>query len=356
MQRCDFIDWMKAIGMFLIVFGHFFGDPYNQFTQPIYPKQIGVALFVFIMGWGLGKESKPRWQVAYNRVFPMYFWGTVIALFISAVSFIVINEWSVSNYAPLLLGVNVGLNNFPSNPTTWFIGTYIHIVLLWALVLYRVKVSPIMLITSLIFEILVRATLIEYDRLFTAYMVLPNWLTIFLLGMYMCNKKDSTDKTNLLYLVTGWGLFLGLWALVGNYLEVNNRFPLTRGLHYNNTIPSSVFISILVSALYIGHSLFFVSVFSKIKASRLVRFFSRNTIIVFIAHMPFYAVAAPIASLIIPNGWGKRLLIVLLMYVGLSLLSELLSKIIRINLLRDRLWPIVNRAAKRFSMQVQRVN
>jgi peptidoglycan/LPS O-acetylase OafA/YrhL len=51
-NRVDYIDWLKAVGIFLIVFGHYFGEPYNQFTQPIYPKQLGVDFFVFMMGWG----------------------------------------------------------------------------------------------------------------------------------------------------------------------------------------------------------------------------------------------------------------------------------------------------------------
>ena len=92
MKRCDFVDWMKAVGMFLIVFGHFFGDPFDQFTQPVYPKQLGVAMFVFIMGWGLGKVTGPRYQVSYNRLFPMFFWGIVIALFISVISYFVITH------------------------------------------------------------------------------------------------------------------------------------------------------------------------------------------------------------------------------------------------------------------------
>ncbi|MFT5002274.1 MAG: fucose 4-O-acetylase-like acetyltransferase [Polaribacter sp.] len=80
-NRVDFIDWLKAVGMYLIVFGHYFGEPYNQFTQPIYPKELGVAFFVFVMGWVLARESRPHWQVVYNRLFPMYFWGLALRSF-----------------------------------------------------------------------------------------------------------------------------------------------------------------------------------------------------------------------------------------------------------------------------------
>ena len=46
--RQHFIDWLKAVGMFIIVFGHVVGEPFNQFTVPVYPKQLGVTLFIFV--------------------------------------------------------------------------------------------------------------------------------------------------------------------------------------------------------------------------------------------------------------------------------------------------------------------
>ncbi|WP_343074996.1 acyltransferase family protein [sulfur-oxidizing endosymbiont of Gigantopelta aegis] len=61
-----FVDWMKALGMFLIVYGHVVGNPLNIFnliSQPVYTKQIGVAFFVFITGWSLANESKKGLRV-----------------------------------------------------------------------------------------------------------------------------------------------------------------------------------------------------------------------------------------------------------------------------------------------------
>jgi fucose 4-O-acetylase-like acetyltransferase len=122
-NRVDFIDWLKAIGMSLIVFGHYFGEPFDQFTQPVYPKQLGVAFFVFLMGWGLASETRPKWQVVYNRLFPMYFWGVAIALFISIIFMLTKGHSAITNYLPFFAGINVFSNFFPSNPTTWYIGT-----------------------------------------------------------------------------------------------------------------------------------------------------------------------------------------------------------------------------------------
>lgn len=340
MKRCDFVDWMKAIGMFLIVFGHFFGEPYNQLTQPVYPKQLGVAIFVFIMGWGLGKEIRPKIQVAFNRIFPMFFWGIVIALFISLVNLILNDNVMFSNYAPFVFGVNVLIDGFPANPTTWFIGTYLHIILLWALILYRLKVTPLVLLASLLFEVMIRATLISNDTIYIAYMSVPNWLTVFLLGIYMRDKQDSVNSKGLITILFAWVAFTTLWVVILNALEVTGRFPF-RDLQLTTGFSNSVFTSAAISAVYLTHTAFFVAVFSKIRAGKLVRFFSRNTIIVFIGHMPLYFVLEPMVRLVFPSGWPKRLCIVIIMFVGLSLLSELLRKVINTDELKNRLWKLL---------------
>lgn len=335
--RVDFVDWMKALAMLLIVFGHFFGDPYNQLTQPVYPKQLGVVAFVFIMGWGLGKANHARWHVAFKRIFPMFFWGGVVAIIISVVSLIAVNDLRLSNYMPFVFGLNVGFNFFPNNPTSWFIGTYLHLVLLWAAVFYRIKITFSILCASLLFEIGLRALLIHVNQVFVAYMLFPNWLTIFLLGIYFKDIKDSPRDSSVFPYVIGWITFTGLWALLLNSIEVGRRFPFQH-INIASDLISTCIESIFVSILYMAHCYFFVTVFSRIKANNIVRFFSRNTIIVFIGHMPFYAVAAPIASIFVASGWGKRLIIVLLMYGVLSLISEWLTKVVDIGKLQNRLW------------------
>lgn len=340
--RSDFVDWMKAVGMFLIVFGHFFGDPFNQFTQPVYPKQLGVAMFVFIMGWGLGKVNSTHYQVGYNRIFPMFFWGGIIALFISMISFFAIQDLAESNYAPLFLGINVIFNFFPANPTTWFIGTYLHIILLWVIVFRHIKITPIVLFLSLIFEIVFRSYFISDNSIFIAYMSLPNWLTLFLLGMYMCQQKDHSSSSGLMVRVIGWAGFLIIWAITLNNFDVSNRFPF-KSIEISSQFINALTTSSIVSVVYLANTLFSIAVFSRIKAGRIVRFFSRNTIIVFIGHMPLYFVLEPIVRVVFPSGWPKRLCIVLIMYIGLSLLSELLHKWIKVDSIKKWGWEKITR-------------
>ncbi|MEI8649793.1 acyltransferase family protein [Paraglaciecola sp. Hal342] len=328
---------MKAVGMFLIVFGHFFGDPFNQFTQPVYPKQLGVAMFVFIMGWGLGKINTSRFQVGYNRIFPMFFWGVAIALFISFISLLVVQDLAESNYAPFIFGVNVVFNFFPANPTTWFIGTYLHIILLWALFLYRIRITPSILLASLLLEIAIRCYFIYNNSIFIAYMSLPNWLTLFILGMYMCQKTDQPTSQGLTIRILAWVGFLLIWAVLLNELNVTHRFPF-KSIEIGDSSINALITSIVVSFVYISNTLFSISIFSRVQAGRIVRFFSRNTIIVFIGHMPLYFVLEPIVRIVFPSGWPKRLCIVLIMYIGLSWVSELLHKWIKVDQIKKWGW------------------
>src|SRR5204863_1855775 len=118
--------WMKAIGISLIVIGHVAGSLLNQLTPPIYPKQLGVAFFLFAMGFGLARERRPRWQIVRNRLFEIYLFGLAAALLLTALAFWTKGDLNQNNYLPFLGGANVVFNGFPANPTTWYIGTYLH--------------------------------------------------------------------------------------------------------------------------------------------------------------------------------------------------------------------------------------
>ena len=336
-NRVDFIDWLKAVGMFLIVFGHYFSEPFDQFTQPIYPKQLGVAFFVFVMGWGLASETRPQWQVVYNRLFPMYFWGVAIALFISVIFMLTKGHPAITNYLPFIAGINVLGDFFPSNPTTWYIGTYLHILLLWALVMRKVKVTLPLILLVLLCEIATRSIFIEFDRLFTGYMLITNWITVFLLGMYMHQQKDNHNTIKALLIVMVWAAFLFTWANVLNPLNITRSFPFRLPVEHA-TIISSIALSVAISFVYLSNTLLAVNFFSRIPANKVVRFFSRNTIFIFIGHMPLYDVAEPIARIFVESGWGKRAIIVFIMYVGLGLVSELLHKIVNVKKLKMKLW------------------
>ena len=74
-QYLAFIDWMKCTGMFLIVMGHVAGRPTNYLLPPVYPKQLGVAFFIFVMGYSLARETKAVRRVIFDRLLRIYLFG-----------------------------------------------------------------------------------------------------------------------------------------------------------------------------------------------------------------------------------------------------------------------------------------
>ncbi|MEW6428230.1 MAG: acyltransferase [Thermodesulfobacteriota bacterium] len=332
----NFIDWMKAVGMFFIVFGHVVGDPFNQFTQPVYPKQLGVAFFVFAMGWSLANDHRAGLRLVFSRLFPVYFWGISFALLLSAVFLITKGNANLSNYEPFVLGGNVILNSFPANPTTWYIGTYLHLLLFWTFFLQGKPLKARHIFAAFVMELLCRALLLGTGRLFTTYMLLPNWLTVFLLGIYLRRHRDMGNKTKAPLLIAAWLALFAFWAMAGNHLGFGPDFPF-RSFAGEVAFPL-LFLSLLISLVYILHTLLFFHIARRLPAWPAVSFFARNTLIIFIAHMPIIYAAAPSIYRLFDSVILKKSILILLLYLGLALVSELLHKTISIKLLREKTW------------------
>src|SRR3954451_15570204 len=84
MQRSyPFLDWLKAIGLMLIVFGHEAHASTVWIAPPIYLKQFGVAFFVFASGFTLARETRPACRVVYQRLFEVCLFGIACASIIS---------------------------------------------------------------------------------------------------------------------------------------------------------------------------------------------------------------------------------------------------------------------------------
>ena len=98
--------------------------------------------------------------------------GLGFAMVMSVVVFVTQRDLNESNYLPFFLGINVLLDHFPANPTTWYIGTYIHVLLLWALVLHKVRVRLWMVGVAAVGEIIFRAAMLDTGALFRTYMML----------------------------------------------------------------------------------------------------------------------------------------------------------------------------------------
>jgi hypothetical protein len=237
----------------------------------------------------------------------------------------------LSNYAPLAGGANVVFDFFPANPTTWFVGTYIHVIVLWALVVHRLRVTPLILAASLIGEIAIRAVLMETAGHMVAYMALPNWSTIFLLGSWYGQRPAQPSRgSNARALLAASLLVVAIagWSSVASTLPFRDGFPFFE-LALSNSTVAVLAVSVLVSGTYLALTwLLFIAV-RPYAAPRPVRFIARNTLIIFLAHMPVYYLLSPQLVLLgIPRGLRAVILGVVVL-VLLAFLSEFITRVLR---------------------------
>jgi acyltransferase-like protein len=322
--RLPFIDWFKCVGMTLIVYGHTAGWAPLATFPPIYIKQVGVALFLFAAAHSLAREQR-RWTVVlFRRLFDVFLFGLVIALLISAGDLVAVGRVAKSNYLPFILGANLLLNQFPANPTTWYIGTYVHFLLLWVMYLRHISVTRRLLAVAVAVEIGTRAFLMRDVGNFVAYMSLSNWMIVFLLGYYVGQRGCTT--------LTGsvWKWLAVLVSGVFGWLYVADRLPLVRTFPLMQPDSSGwlplIVTSGAVTAVYVGLTWSAFGLFSQLAAPRVVVFFARNTVLVFIAHMPVCHVVLGLVGEHPNAPWWPTLLLFTLSLPGLALLSHAVHK------------------------------
>lgn len=347
-ERQNFIDWMKTIGMFLIVTGHVIGGPFaafNQISQPAYTKQLGVAFFVFIAGWGLANVTKPSLFTVYKRLYAIFAYGILFAIFFSAYYYLTKGELQLSNYSPFVFGANVLFNNFPANPTTWYIGTYFHIVLFWFVFLRKLTVSPMVLIGAFLTENIIRIALLAMELNFVAYMLFPNWLTVFMLGQYLHNTKDNPSPKVALMFAFAWGIVAVTWSNIMPVFSIGEGFP-QRQVGNGNGL-NLIIQSLLISIVYLLSTWLFFELTRRLPSSRVVQFLSRNTIIVFIIHIPiifdFHSTWYRILRDTPLFEWRQESLI-LLVYILTMLVSEIITKVMNLERWKGPLWNVVSPA------------
>ena len=317
--------------MGLIVFGHVVGGVSNALTPPIYQKQLGVAFFLFVTGFTLTRDIRPARQVIINRLFEIVLVGGLFAVLSTIGSLATGGGGQPSNYLPLLGGINVALNHFPANPTTWYIGTYIHVILLWVLVGRRLRLTPALLAGAVLLEVMARAALWTWAGGFIAYMAASNWLTVFLLGVYAGQRPDGArypaGATAAAVAAVVLPLALGLVA------PFDLNFPF-------RTLPAAgrlapIVSSVGVSLLYAGATWLMFRGASTLGRSRVVEFLSAQTLIIFVAHMPLYY-----ALMSVVGDWSREaraVPLLLLCYPGLAVAGAWLYRGLRPQQWRARL-------------------
>ena len=341
MDRQSFIDWLKAVGMLAIVIGHIVGGPYDLFNlvrQPVYTKQLGVCFFIFIMGWSLANEQRTSFKIVFNRVFPVYFYGISFALILSCIYFFTIDDINESNYMPFFLGINVFFNNFPANPTTWYIGTYLHVLLFWFVFIRGRQITKAHLLGAVIVEISIRAFLMYLDKNFIAYMTLPNWLTVFLLGGYLFQRKDTSWQPKTVMLVFVWAIIIIFWASPLNTLISPKSFPF-RALMINDAW-APILRSCLVTIIYVVNTYVFFEIFRRLPKLAIIEFFARNSLITFIIHMPLIYAFNTTVYAYFDAVWSQRLTFIIIIFVGTAIISEIIQKFVNLGYFQSKAWDI----------------
>jgi hypothetical protein len=332
-----FIDWFKCIGMMLIVIGHVATGPINHFTAPILPKQLGVVLFVFVMGFTLARENGPIRRVLLRRMFEIYGWGVLCALFLSVVLYVSIGTINKSNYLPLAAGINIFFDYFPANPTTWFIGTYFHILLLWALLFRKIKPVFGVLVLSLIIEISVRAVLIAHAGNYIAYMAFPNWITAYIAGAYFAHRDRPPARMKYIWpipiLIV---VFPMVWDRMISRFVLNRSFPFAH-VGVGNSIADPILTSLLVSFVYLSFAVLLYTFIRAIPICRWARFIAGNTILIFILHMPLYYLMGHYLRQFQIAFIVKSLLYAIVCLPLLAWFSELLNRAVPLKRLGNRL-------------------
>lgn len=329
-SRLPFIDWMKAAGMLLIVYGHVVGGISNFVTPPIYQKQLGVAFFLFVAGFSLTRDPRPPRQLVVSRLFEILLIGTLFALGSTVASLAAGGRGQLSNFLPMLGGVNVLRDGFPANPTTWYIGTYIHVIVLWAAALRHLAVTPAVLAASLVLEIAVRAALWPWAGGYVAYMLLTNWMTVFLLGVHAGRRPIGAR-------VAAWATPLAAVAVALPLLS-GLRWSYDTGFPFRAPPAAGALAPLVASAgvtmLYTGATWLAFRLATTLRRSAAVEALSAQTIVVFVAHMPVYFALSAFTG-----HWPRALRavpLILVCYPALALAGAWLYRMLRPAALKAR--------------------
>jgi hypothetical protein len=259
-------------------------------------------------------------EAVYKRLFQTWLFAFVLAAGLAVVGAMSGSGLALSNFLPLV-GANLVFDNFPANPTTWYLGTYLHLLLLWAIWLRRIRVRRWMVVAAFALEIPLRALLVASAGRFIAYMLLTNWMAVFLFGLAQGAEPDDEMPHSPLPYAVGGVAAIVLWGLATRALPLELTVPF---MTLRGWPPAAglLAVSAAVSALYLCATAVAFEATRRVAAPAAVRFIARNTPIIFLAHMPLFHALHPLL-VAWHVGYVPRVAVQLLVnLVGLALVSE----------------------------------
>lgn len=340
--RQPFIAWMKAIGMMLIVYGHVGAWLPLVTLPPILTKQLGVAFFVFISAMTLATDRRPASVIVVRRLFEILVFAAIVAAVVSVVGMLTDGNPQESNYLPFFFGVNVFFDFFPANPTTWYVGTYMHLVAL-ALVLRRWRPTWPQVALLAAGEIALRGVLLWYGFVFIPYQLLTNWVIVYCLGRMWADGDARVRHWTTAVLVVA--------AATAASLSLP---PVTRYLPFylppSNELSYQLVISAAVTFLYAGTTLAMAQLGSAFatRTPAAIRVVADHTPMIFIAHMPIYYALGPVTMAYF-GAWRAPILFFACILVSI-VASTLLRRSKLIGMLRERAGAVVGERAPRAAL------
>jgi hypothetical protein len=137
-------------------------------------------------------------------------------------------------------------------------------------------------------------------------------------------------------------------AFVVAWTTVLARMPMRMGFPFMTfalSAPASAFAtSIAVSTLYLLSTILTVRAVRSVPAPAVVRFVARNTLIVFIVHMPIYYAIQPAVRAATTSYWLRVLLYLIVGYVAALIASEVIQALSNRLRLRERVLGVITPA------------
>jgi fucose 4-O-acetylase-like acetyltransferase len=313
--RCDALDWMKAIGITLVVYGHVAHATTVPWTPPIYVKQFGVAFFLFAAAVTLAREQRGRAEVVIARLVPVYVFGLATALLMTIIGVAAGTGANLSNYLPFLAGANVFVNHFPANPTTWYLGTYIHAVLLWAVFLSGRRFGVAAILAALVIEVPLRAALMQWAGSYVAYMLLSNWLSVFVAGLVIGARPPAPARGSVMRSVIPLVGGVAAFSLLVGALSPIPEFPF---MTIGSGAASVLGVSMASSAWYLAVTLLVFRAAEHLRVAAVAQSLARHSLIIMLLHMPIFIALNPVLA---GMGWSYGARVAFELVICLPLLA-----------------------------------
>jgi len=176
-----------------------------------------------------------------------------------------------------------------------------------------------------------RAALMQFAGPYVAYMLLTNWTSVLLLGFY-CGSRQPAPERHAPVAAAGFATLLavllaGSAAIFWNLLQTVPTFPLMT-IAPGSGWGAALIVAAGTSWCYFVTTLLVFAVARRLPAPALAKFIARNSLIVFLVHMPVYFALSPVLTGLGLGYWPRALVQFVICLFGLALFSEAIRAVL----------------------------